>query len=179
MSVARRMLSGLLVVGCAGLAVAQEQMMPQPTAEHAALEMWTGSWSGEGELKPGPFGPGGSMSWTETCEWFEGGRFHVICRSEGSSPMGPMKGLGIVGYNPGKGVYTHYGVDSTGWSGYAEGTRSGDTWTFTSKETMGGQTFHSRYTMTMVSPKKMEFDWAMSENGDDWTVMMEGTSTKK
>ena len=153
--------------------------MPKPTAEHEELAKWVGSWSGTGEMKPGPFGEGGPMSWTEKCSWFAGSEFHVICKSEGSSPMGPSKGLGIMGYNAEKKVYTHYGVDSNGWSGYAECTRSAATEIYTSKEMMGGQTFHTRFTMTMKSATKMDFSWEMSEDGSNWMLLMEGTSEKK
>jgi hypothetical protein len=159
---------------------AEEPMeAPQPTAEHKGLAMWLGSWSGSGEMKPGPFGPGGPMKWTEECSWFAGGEFHVICKSKGNGPTGPMVGLGIIGYHPGKKVYTHYGVDNNGWSGYAEGTRSGDSWTYKSTETMEGKTFHSRFTITMESPTAMTFSWEMSEDGEKWIVMMDGTSKKK
>jgi len=104
----------LVLIGFA-IAGAEEPLEPQLEPEHEALEMWVGKWSGQGEMKPGPFGPGGPMSWTEDCTWFEGSKFHVVCRSEGTSPMGSMKGLGIAGYIPEKGVYTHYGVDNTCW----------------------------------------------------------------
>ena len=77
------------------------------------------------------------MNWTEDCDWFGGAGFHVLCKSQGTSPMGPMLGLGIIGYNAGKKVYTHYGVDNNGWSGYSEGTHSGSDWVFQSEETMG------------------------------------------
>ena len=175
----KRLVGVVVIVGCAVVAASQEPPVMQPTAEHKQLEAWIGSWAGSGELKPGPFGPGGPMSWTEDCAWFEGGRFHVVCRSDGTSPMGPMKGLGIVGYNAEKKVFTHYGVDSTGWSGYAEGTRSGSTWTFRADELMGGKVIHGRYTMTLVTPTKMTFSWEMSEDGSSWVVMMDGTTEKK
>ncbi|MCG6948509.1 MAG: DUF1579 domain-containing protein [Acidobacteria bacterium] len=163
----------------ASVVSAEQPEMPQPTAEHKALELWVGTWSGEGDLKPGIFGPGGPMSWNEECAWFEGSKFHVVCTSEGASPMGPVKGLGIVGYNSEREVYTHYGVDNNGWSAYSEGTREGDTWTYFSKETMGGRTYHTRATMTLTAPDTMKFTWEMSEDGENWVLLMEGTSTKK
>jgi hypothetical protein len=153
--------------------------MPQPTAEHEVLGMWVGHWSGSGEMKPGPFGPGGPMQWTEDCSWFGGSKFHVVCKSKGTGPMGPTKGLGIMGYDPGKKVYTHYGIDSSGWTGHSDGTRSGDTWTFRTTETMEGQTYHTRFTMTMETPTDMTFTWEMSEDGKTWTSVFEGTSEKK
>lgn len=169
----------LTALAAAPIALAEEPFAMQPTAEHKELQAWVGSWAGSGEMKPGPFGPGGPMSWTEECSWFEGSQFHVVCRSNGTSPMGPMKGLGIVGYNAEKKVFTHYGVDSTGWSGYAEGTRTGKTWTFRADEMMGGKIIHGRYTMILVSPTKMTFSWETSEDGKIWAVMMDGTTQKK
>lgn len=164
-------------VAFAGEEEAPEIPMPEPTAEHKVLEMWVGKWNGTAELQPGPFGPGGPMTWTEECSWFAGAGFNVVCKSKGSGPMGPSIGMGIMGYNPAKKVYTHYGLDSSGWAGFSEGTRSGDTWTFQSTETMEGKTYHSRFTMTM-SPTEMTFTWEMSEDGENWMAMMEGTSKK-
>lgn len=48
------------------------------TAEHKLLETWVGSWSGKGDINPGPMGEGGPMTWTEECSWFAGGSYHVI-----------------------------------------------------------------------------------------------------
>lgn len=162
------------------VAIAEEPpAMPEPTPEHAKLGMWVGSWAGSGEMKSGPFGPGGPMSWTEDCSWFAGSEFHVVCKSKGTGPMGPMRGLGIMSYDVAKKVYTHYGVDSNGWSGYSEGTRSGDDWTFRGKETLEGKTYHSRFTMEMKSPTELTFRWEMSEDGENWTAMMTGISEKR
>jgi len=161
-------------------ALAEEAQMPtpQPTEQHEVLEMWVGKWSGEAEMKPSPFGPGGPMKWTEDCSWFGGVGFHVVCTSEGSGPMGDMQGLGIITYNPEKGVYTHYGIDSAGWTGHSEGSLEGDTWSFQSKESMGGQEFYSRFSMTEVSPGVMTFVWQTSEDGETWVTLMEGTNRK-
>jgi len=153
--------------------------MPQPTEEHKLLAKWVGQWSGEGEMNPGPFGPGGRMTWTEECEWFGGVEFNVVCKSKGEGPMGPMKGLGIIGYDANKQVFTHYGVDSGGWANYAEGTRSGDEWTFQAKEKMGDKVFHSRFKMKLASPTQIDFVWEVSEDGKTWVAMMDGMSTRK
>lgn len=180
MSISRWAVRVCLVLFLANVGLAEEPPgMPQPTAEHAVLGQFVGEWAGKGDLKESPMGPGGEVSWTEKCAWFGGAKFNVVCKSEGSGPMGPMKGLGIMGYHPDKKVYTHYGVDSTGWSGFSEGTRDGDSFTFESEETMGGQTFRSRFTMTMESPTRMTFTWQTSMDGKEWTTMMEGVTEKK
>ena len=179
MKVVRGTVGLLFVLAVAAHAFAEEPPAPQPTAEHKELAKWVGSWSGQGDMKAGVFGAGGPMNWTETCSWFAGSEFHVVCKSEGTSPMGPSKGLGIIGYNSEKKVYTHYGVDSNGWSAYSEGTRSDDTWTFESEDTMGGKTYHTRFAMTMKSATQMDFTWEMSEDGTNWMLLMDGTSEKK
>jgi hypothetical protein len=153
--------------------------MPEPTPEHQKLDVWVGEWTGSGELKPGPFGPGGPVSWTEKCAWFGEAGFHVVCKSEGTGPMGPMKGLGIMGYDPAKEAYVHFGVDTHGWMAQSKGTLSDKTWTFHSKETMEGKTFHTRAVMEWVSATKMKFRWEMSEDGETWTILMDGTTEKK
>ena len=48
--------------------------VPAPIAfgqgpEVAKLAYYVGTWRGEGEAKAGPFGPGGKLSSTTTCEW--------------------------------------------------------------------------------------------------------------
>src|SRR5262245_37670224 len=116
---------------------------PAPSPEQKQLQRFVGTWTGKGDMKPGPFGPGGVMNWTETCDWFTGG-YSVVCKSDGKGPMGAVKGLSIVGYSSEEKVYTYYGVDSTGFSDMSKGTLKGNVWSFESHGTMGGQPMHGR-----------------------------------
>ena len=75
------------LAAAAGVALAQAPEAPKPGPEHKALQYFVGKWTSEGELKPGPFGPGGKMTSQDTCEWFAGG-FHVVCRGTGKMPSG-------------------------------------------------------------------------------------------
>ena len=70
-------------------------------------------------------------------------------------------------------------VEDNGWSGYAEGTKTGDTWTLWGEETTGGKTYQTRHRMTRVTPERWDFSWAMSEDGTNWLVVMEGTTQKR
>jgi hypothetical protein len=128
-------------------------------------------------MKPGPFGPGGKMTSQDTCEWFSG-NFHVVCRSQGKGAMGPMSSLGVITYSAPDKAYTYYGIDSMGSSELSKGTKSGGTWTFTSKSHMGGQAFNSRYTIVETSPTAYTFKWDTSEDGTKWSTVMEGKATK-
>ena len=179
MRIVRRIASSLTCLALAGgLAAAQApQGPPKPGPEHQKLARFVGTWNGKAEMKPSPFGPGGPMTWTESCDWFEGG-FSVVCKSDGKGPTGPIKGLGIVTYNPEEKTYTHYGVDNMGWSSLSKGSVSGKVWTYTSKGTMGGKTNYERFTITEVADNKQSFTWAVSEDGKTWKVMMEGESSK-
>src|SRR5918992_422641 len=128
----RTLALSLGLVAAAGVALAQAPEAPKPGPELKLLQYFVGKWTSEGEMKPGPMGPGGRITGSDTCEWFEG-RFAVICRSEGKTPMGPSKSIGILSYSPEEKVYTYYGVDSSGMTmtSIPRGTVQGDTWTYT------------------------------------------------
>jgi hypothetical protein len=111
---ASKVLAACVVISVAGAQVvaAQSPQAPKPGPEHARLGYFVGKWKTEGEMKPSPMGPGGKMTGTDTCNWFEG-RFTVVCRSEGTGPWGPTKSIGILGYSTEEKVYTYYGVDNS------------------------------------------------------------------
>jgi hypothetical protein len=157
--------------------LAQAPPAPRPGPEQKVLEYYVGKWTGQGEMKPSPFGPGGKVTSTDTCEWFAGG-FQVICRGEGSGAMGSMKTLGIISYHAGDKAYKFYAVDSSGSAELSTGNKSGNTWTFTAESNYGGMAFKSRYTIVEVSPTSYTFKWEMSQDGTKWATMIEGTSKK-
>jgi len=168
-----------IVLASAGLVVAQAPEAPKPTPEHAKLAYFVGSWTGDGEMKPSPIGPGGKMKMKDHCEWFEG-KFAVVCHNEGTGPLGPMKGIGILSYNAEEKVYTYYGVDNTGMTmmSVPRGTVNGKTWTYTGEDKMQGQVIKSRYTVQEVSPTSYTFKWEMQGEGGAWLTIAEGTSKK-
>jgi hypothetical protein len=119
------------------------------------------------------------MTSSDTCEWFEG-RFSVICRSEGRTPMGPSKSIGILGYSPEEKVYTYYGVDNTNMTmaSVPKGTVRGDTWTYTDEGMMGGQKFKSRVTIKELSPTAYTFTMEMQGPDGKWAPMVESKNSK-
>jgi hypothetical protein len=175
------MLAAYAVVSVSGLqfAAAQAPEAPKPGPEHQKLGYFVGKWKAEGEVKPGPMGPGGKMKTTDTCEWFEG-RYSVICRSEGTTPMGPSKSIGILGYSTEDKVYTYYGVDNSGMTmaSVPKGTRQGDTWTYTDEGTMGGQKYRSRVIIKELSPTSYSFRMDMQGPDGKWAPMVESKNTK-
>lgn len=168
----------ITVISAAGAQVARAQA-PRPGPEHKRLGYFVGKWNADGEIKPGPMGPGGKMKSSDTCEWFEG-QFSVICRYDGSGPMGPSKGLGILGYNTEEKVYTYYGVDNTNMAmgSVPKGTVQGDTWTYTDESMMGGQKVKSRVTLKELSPTQYTFRMEFQGPDGKWAPAMESKNTR-
>jgi hypothetical protein len=170
----------LCVVLSSGLAFAQAPgEMPKPGPEHKKLGYFVGTWKAEGNMMPNPFMPAGKFTTTDRCEWFEGG-FSVVCHSEGEGPMGPMTGIGIMGYSTEEKVYTYYGIDNgpMAMTSVPRGTIEGNTWTYDDESEMGGKTVKSRYVLTQESPSSYTFKWEMLGEDGSWQTVMHGKSTK-
>jgi hypothetical protein len=151
---------------------------PKPGAEHKRLEYFAGAWSYQGEAKQSPFGPGGKISGTETCDWFAGG-FQLICRSKGSSAKGPMTGQAIVTYDAGRRGYTYYAISSQGDNFFLRGNVDGKVWTWADESTVEGKPMKLRVTVTEETPTSYSFKVEGSFDGGAMTVIEEGKSTKK
>src|SRR5262245_14460206 len=97
------------VLAFAALVVAQapETPKPKPGPEHAKLANFVGNWQSDGTIKENPVFPAGKMTSKDRCEWFDG-KFAVVCHSEGTSPLGATKGIGIMSYSPEAKSYTYY-----------------------------------------------------------------------
>jgi hypothetical protein len=162
------------------LGAAQAQQPSKPGPEHEKLGYFVGKWRAEGEVKPGPMGPGGKMTTTDNCEWFEG-QYSVICRSEGTTPMGKTKSIGILGYSDEEKVYTYYGVDNSNMTmgSIPKGTLKGDTWTYNDEGTMGGKKFKTRVTIKELSPTSYSFSMDMQGPDGKWVRTMESKNTKQ
>lgn len=177
----KRILVGLVAAFVACVLATQAQAPagpPKPGPEHKRLGTFVGKWSGSGETKPGPWGPGGKMSWTESCEWFAGG-FSVVCHSDMTGPMGDGKGLFILGYNTDEKEYVYFGINSAmGNPETSKGTVQGNTWSWTGEGTMGGKMVKSRFTIIEQSKDTFTFKGESSVDGGPWSVTEEGKSTR-
>jgi hypothetical protein len=170
---------GVVSVAGAQLAAAQTPQAPKPGPEQQRLGYFVGKWTAEGEVKAGPMGPGGKITSSDNCEWFEGG-FSVICHSQGTTPNGPTKSIGILGYSPEEKVYTYYGVDNSAMTmaSVPRGTLQGDTWTYTDEGKMGGQTVKTRVIIKELSPTAYTFKMDMQGPDGKWMPLMESKNTK-
>jgi hypothetical protein len=179
---AKRAARTCAVVAALGLPIAHAAQAPgaaKPGPEHQRLGYFVGKWTTEGEVKPGPMGPAGKISSTDTCEWFDG-RFSVICRGDGMTPAGPAKNLGILGYSIEEKVYTYYGVDNTNMSmaSVPRGTVQAGTWTYLDESVMGGKKMKSRVTIKEQPPSAYTFLLEVQGPDGKWLPIMESKSTK-
>ena len=175
----RRTLVVAMIFGVHMSTLAQAPPAPKPGPEQQRLGYFVGKWTSVGEAKPGPMGPGGKVTSRDTCEWFDG-HFAVICRSEGSTPMGPNKELGIIGYNTDEKVYTYYAVGNSGMvmASVPKGTVQGNTWTYTDEGMMGGQKIKSRVVIKELSPTVYTFTMELQGADGKWNQVMESKNTK-
>ena len=158
---------------------AQAPTPPKPTEAHQRLAYFVGKWTNEGEMKPGPMGPGGKITSVDTCEWFEG-RFAIVCRYDGKGPMGPSKGMGIISYSPDAKAYTYYAIDNSGMARTTvpRGTVQGDTWTYHDESEMGGMKIKSRVTLKELSPSAYTFLMEFMGPDGKWAPLIESKLTK-
>jgi len=171
------MLGSILLFVAAALPPAFAQGAPQPTAEHKRLEYFVGKWRGEGDMKASAFGPAGKSVITSTCEWFAG-HFHVVCRSESSSPEGTSREVVVLGYDPAKKVYTRYNYGSDGSGSFALGSLDGKTWRWRGALQKEGEGTQFNFAWTETSPDSYVFKVDVREGANTPVTFMEGKVTR-
>lgn len=170
--------AGAVLFALSTAVIAQAPQPPTPGPEHQRLGVFVGNWNFEGEIKPGPMGPGGKMTGTDRIQWLPG-NFFLERRYEGKSPMGEMKGLEILGYDSAKKVYTFNGFDSMGMSGSGTLTVKGSTWSTRGTGSMAGAVFHDRCTLAFnADATTLTIKCEMSGDGKTWAPSFEGKATK-
>jgi hypothetical protein len=174
-----RMVLGIALTLISGITVEAQQLAgtPGPSPEHKKLAAFVGTWEDEAEMKPGPFGPGGKMSLTETCEWFTGG-FSIVCHTDTTGFMGDLKTLSVLSYDPEEKVYRFYELNSMGRNSTAKGIVDGDTWTFNGESKMGNKLIKSQFTIEMPSSDSAVMRSEMSVDGGPMTLFMELKGTR-
>ncbi len=151
---------------------------PRPTPELKKLEYFAGTWTSEGEIKPGPMGPGGKFTGTNRVRWMDGG-FFLVTRSEFNGAMGKGAETAYMGYDVNDRMYTYDSFNTLGEADHARGNVDGDTWTWQSETRMAAQTTKGRLTIKVLSARAYSFRFELSPDGTTWTTVLEGKTTKK
>jgi Protein of unknown function (DUF1579) len=161
------------------LAGAFAQGPPPPAPELKKLDYFVGTWSMDGDVKPGPMGPGGKSTGTSKYEWMDGNYF-LVAHGTFGGVMGEGSETSYMGYDSGKNAYTYDAFNSIGMHETATGKLDGDTWTWLFDENMGGMTMKGRFTMKILTPTSYTYKFELSpDGGSSWNVFMDGKATKQ
>lgn len=165
------------VVLMSALGVAQMEM-PKPGPEHKKLDVFTGSWTLDGDLKASPMSPAGKVTETEKCAWMENG-FYLVCNIQYTSKvMGNGAGLSVMGYSKDDKAYTYHEFNSWGEFTDSKGTLDGEKWSWMNEQKMGPTITKGRFIVRVTSPTSYEFNYDVSQDGTQWTTIMDGKATK-
>ncbi len=151
--------------------------LPKPAPELRKLDYFAGTWRAEGEVKPGPMGPGGKFTGTNKIQWMNGG-FFLVTHSDFSGAMGKGSETAYMGYDSNDKMYTYDSFNTLGEADHAKGTVKGDTWTWLSETRMGPETIKGRLTLKMLSATAYSFKFETSTDGAAWNTLLQGKDTK-
>lgn len=151
---------------------------PKPAPELKKLDYFVGTWTADGELKPGPLGAGGKFAGTNRVQWMDGG-FFLVTHSEFNGAMGKGTETAYMGYDSNDSMYTYDSFNSLGEADHAIGNVDGDTWTWLSETRIGTQTLKARLTIKVLSATEYRFKFETSSDGSTWNTVLEGRDTKK
>ena len=169
-------LTAFLSLACMLVAQAQQQE-PTPSPAQQMMGYFVGDWKLEGTMKVSPTVPAAPFTSTEHAEWVPGS-FFVETHSSMKSPMGNIRGMRVMEYNPADKVYTYNAYNSLGEHQVATGHVGGNVWTWTADEKMNGVVVKGRYTVTLVSPASYTFKSEVATPSGGWSSVMEGKATR-
>jgi Protein of unknown function (DUF1579) len=175
----KRLSAIAIFLGILALSAQAQMPMPKPSPELKKLDYFIGTWNLDSDLKPGPMGPGGKVNEIEKCEWMDGGFFLVMHDEFKSAVMGNGTGVAYMGYDENDKAFSYDSFNTWGEADHSKGHVDGDTWTWTTDEKMGGQTFKARFVVKVVSATSYKFNFDMSQDGTTWNTVMDGTATKQ
>jgi len=171
-----------LILILTSVAAIAQMGAPTPAPELKKLDYFTGNWTSEATIAPGPWGAGGKFTNTVSGEWMKGG-FFLVSHADFSLPAeigGAGTGLAVLGYDADKQEYTEERFDSMGRHELRTGKLNGDTWTWTGENNYGGMTIQSRLTLKVTSPTSYATKYEVSaDGGATWMPFWDGKATKK
>ncbi len=160
------------------LAAQPPQQGPAPSQAQQMMGYFVGDWKLAGTAKVSPTAPAAPFTSTEHSEWIPGS-FFVETHSSMKGPMGNVRGMRVMEYNPADKVYTYNAYNSLGEHQVAVGNVSGgNTWTWTAEEKMNGIVVKGRYTITLDSPTSYTFKSEVATPNGGWSTVMEGKATR-
>ena len=172
---ATSLLLGILLLATTAFA---QMEIPKPGPEVKKLNYFVGHWTSEGDMKPGPMGPGGKFTLQENSEWMDGGYFVVIHSKYSGGGMPDGTSTAYMGYDTQGKVYTYDEFNSSGEHAHSTGNLDGDNFVWMSDMKMGAQTMKGRFSMKLMPPNAYAYKFEVSPDGKAWSLVMDGKDTK-
>jgi hypothetical protein len=169
------LLLGILLLATTAFA---QMDIPKPGPEVKKLDYFVGHWTSEGDVKPGPMGPGGKFTMQENSEWMEGGYFVVIHSKYSGGGMPDGTSTAYMGYDKQEKAYTYDEFNSMGEHTHSTGDIDGDNFTWMSDMKMGAMTMKGRFSMKLMPPNAYAYKFEVSPDGKAWTIVMDGKDTR-
>ena len=166
---------GILLAATAAFA---QMEAPKPGPDVKKLDYFVGHWTAEGNVKPGPMGPGGIFKSDDNNEWMEGGYFVVLHSKYSGGGMPGGVSTAYMGFDPNDKVYTYDEFNSAGEATHSKGTIDADNWVWTNEMKMGAMTMRGRFSVKILSPTAYTYKFEVSTDGTNWTLFMDGKETK-
>jgi len=151
----------------------------KPAPELKKLDYFAGTWILEGEMKPGPMGPGGKLIETDRNQWMDGGFFLVVHSEFAIAEMGNAIGFAYMGYDPVEKIYTYDEFNSMGDAIHSRGTVDRDTWTWSGQRKTDKGITKTRWIVKTLTPTSYNFRFETSQDGANWNTVMEGKASKR
>lgn len=150
--------------------------MPKPGPEHAALNVFAGTWTGSERMPPSQWAPVESTADGRIVNKAALGGFSIVqdyVQSSGKDVR--YQGHGVFTFDPKSHQYKLYWFDSMG-SPVNEftGERNGNIWTFLCQQAMG----HTRSTWEFTGTDRYRHTMEVSPDGKSWSTFMEGAYRK-
>ena len=143
------------------------------------LDYFVGTWMTQGNVHPGPLGPGGEMTMTEHNTWMAGGFFLTLHSQFISDSLGSGSGTAFMGYDLRQKVYTYDEFNSMGVAQHSIGAVAGNIWTWTGEEHRAGNILKTRVIVKIISPTSYTFTFEVSPDGSHWATVVDGKATKE
>lgn len=147
-----------------------DMQMPRPGPQHDNLKKLSGRWAGPEQMMPSPWSPQQQERHGRIDARVFEGMFVVSDYEQRAGDQVTFRGHGVYSFDPQAEEYVMYWFDSMGGAGgIARGHMEGNQLTFHNTSPMG----HHRYRYTF-EPQLTTFEMAMSQDGEQWNVLMVG-----
>lgn len=150
--------------------------MPKPGPEHAALNVFAGTWIGTERMPPSQWAPVESIADGRIVNKPSLGGFSIVQDyTQSSGKEIRYQGHGVFTYDPKAHEYKMYWFDSMGSPvNEFRGGHKGNVWTFTCEQAMG----HTRSIWEFTGADRYRHTMEVSPDGKTWAVFMDGAYRK-